>query len=104
MKNQADYGKLYQGSIKGILIGNPFCEEPPDNRPPKETNKHNFTSDLVKLAERHDISVIWTIDLFKLVCILLNDKIEETKKAELRARARHEIFTGKGLIRFSMLS
>ena len=103
VKNQVDYAKVHQNSIKGILVGNPFCEEAVENRPPKDSQKSNFTREVTKFAERHDISVIWTVDLFKIVCRLLDEKIDGTEKAKIRASALCEIYEGKGLVKFSML-
>jgi len=83
---------------KGILVGNPFCKERPDNRPPKGTQKKLFANELIEDAEKQDTTVLLSTDLYCVVCGVLNGQVGEDKKKELR----HLIFKGKGLVRLSL--
>ena len=85
---------------KGILVGNPFCEERPDsdNRPPKGTQKKLFAKELIEDAEKQGITVLLSTDLYCVVCGVLNGQVGADKKKKLR----HLIFTGKGLVRLSL--
>ena len=58
-------------SPKGILVGNPFLEEPLENRPPEGTNKSLFTNELSKTAEKQDIVVLSSTDLYGTVSLIL---------------------------------
>lgn len=80
---------------KGILIGNPFCEEPNENRPPKGTNKVLFTKELVETAEKQDIVVLSSTELYKTVSLILKNEISKEQKQALRKR----IFESTGLIK-----
>ena len=89
---------------KGILVGNPFCKErpeerpDPDNRPPKGTQKKLFAKELIEDAEMQSITVLLSTDLYCVVCGVLNGQVGEDKKKELR----RIIFTEKGLVRLSL--
>ncbi|MFC1940200.1 hypothetical protein ACFLXO_05910 [Chloroflexota bacterium] len=82
-------------SPKGILVGNPFREEPLDNRPPKGSNKSLFTKELVTTAEKQDIVVISSSDLYNIVSLILESKMSPDQKQSLR---KH-IFESTGLIK-----
>ncbi|GAI27872.1 unnamed protein product, partial [marine sediment metagenome] len=51
--------------VKGILVGNPFCEEPLDNRPPKGSQKPLFAKELIESAEAQGITVLLSTDLYE---------------------------------------
>lgn len=80
---------------KGILVGNPFCEEKIDNRPPQGTNKLLFTKELVQTAEKQDVAVILSSDLYDIVCRILKNEMTDEEKASLRKM----VFESTGLIR-----
>ncbi len=82
-------------SPKGILVGNPFRKEPLHNRPPKGTQKMPFAKELIQDAENQNITVLLSTDLYNIVCGILDKRISEGKKKELR----QAIFEGKGLVR-----
>lgn len=83
---------------KGIVVGNPFRKERLDNRPPKGTQKKLFAKELIEDAEKQNITVLLSTDLYCVVCGILNGQVGEDKKKELR----HLIFMGKGLVRLSL--
>lgn len=80
---------------KGIFVGNPFREEPLSNRPPKGTQKRLFAKELIEDAENQNITVLLSTDLYDIVCGILDGRVNEDKKKELR----QAIFGGKGLVR-----
>jgi hypothetical protein len=82
-------------NVKGILVGNPFCEEPSDNRPPKDSQKQLFAKELIESAERQDITVLLSTDLYKIVSHVLSGELPETEKRSLQER----IFNGNGYVR-----
>ena len=51
---------------KGILIGNPFRELNPDERPPN--NNKLFVKEAEQLAQNRNFVLITSYDIFKLVC------------------------------------
>lgn len=81
--------------VKGILAGNPFCDEPLDNRPPKGSQKQLFAKELVESAEQQSITVLLSTDLYKVISRILSSELTDTEKQSLRQR----IFNGKGLVR-----
>ncbi len=95
IKNMGNFMSEKHSSVKGILVGNPFCEEPLDNRPPKDSQKKLFTKELIESAEKQDIAVLLTTDLYEVVCRILNNALQEKEKQSLQER----IFNGKGLVR-----
>ncbi len=82
-------------SAKGIFIGNPFRNERLENRPPQETQKKLFAKEFIDDAEKHNIVVLPSTDLYTIVCGILDGSISEDRRKELR----QAIFEGKGLIR-----
>lgn len=82
-------------TVKGILVGNPFCDEPLDNRPPKGSQKKLFATELLESAEQQSITVLLSTDLYKVVCRILSGKLPDIQKQSVRER----IFNGKGLVR-----
>jgi len=51
---------------KGVLVGNPFRSEPPNNRPPT-TNHKLFAKELEDLAQRFHFALLDVRDLFALI-------------------------------------
>lgn len=84
-------------TVKGILVGNPFCDEPLDNRLPKGSQKKLFAKELVETAEQQSIAVLLSADLYEVVCWVLNGELTESDKQSLRQC----IFEGKGLVRLA---
>ena len=81
--------------VKGVLVGNPFCDEPMANRPPKDSQKKLFAKELLDSAEKQSITVLLANDLYELMCLVLNGRVSDREKKALR----HKIFDGKGLVR-----
>jgi len=94
-KNMGNYISEKESPVKGILVGNPFCEEPLDNRPPKDSQKELFSKELVESAEKQGIPVLLSTDLYQIVCSILKSELPEKDKQSLQER----IFNGKGLVR-----
>jgi len=88
-------GSKIKGVLKGILVGNPFCEKPLKNRPPEKSQKDLFAKQLIESAEKQDISVLLSTDLYEVVSRILEGKLTDAEKQALRER----IFNGKGLVR-----
>jgi hypothetical protein len=82
-------------AAKGILVGNPFCDEPRDNRPPKKSQKTLFAKQLVESAEKQGLTVLLSTDLYEVVSQILEDKLTDAEKQSLCER----IFNGKGLVK-----
>jgi len=93
--NMGNYISTQSKPVKGILIGNPFCDEPIENRPPKDSQKQLFAKELIEGAEQQNITVLLSTDLYLIVSAILENRLTDEEKASYR---RH-IFTGKGLIR-----
>jgi hypothetical protein len=81
--------------VKGILVGNPFCDQPLDNRPPQRSQKPFFAKELLDGAEQQHITVLLSTDLYQVVTSILDGKIGAEAKQSLRQR----IFEGSGLVR-----
>lgn len=94
-KNLGNFMSEKGKQAKGILVGNPFCDEPLDNRPPKDSQKQLFAKELIESAERQSITVLLTTHLYHVVGLILSGKFSDAEKESLRAR----IFDGKGLVR-----
>lgn len=58
---------------RGVLIGNAFRTEPPQNRPPT-TNHKLFTNEVERLAERFDFALLDVRELYKTVVAKLENK------------------------------
>ncbi len=93
--NIGNYVSEKGGQPKGVLVGNPFCNEPLDNRPPKDNQKQLFAIELLESAEKQDITVLLSTDLYEVICRILNNELSEIEKKSLQER----IFKGKGLVR-----
>ncbi len=93
--NMGNFMSEKESPVKGILIGNPFCEETLDNRPPENSQKDLFSKELIGSAEKQDIPALLTTDLHEVVCMILNDKFTDAEKLSLQQK----LFTGKGLVR-----
>lgn len=81
--------------VKGVLVGNPFCDQLLDNRPPKNTQKQLFAKELIESAELQDISVVLSTDLYTVVSKILKKELSDSDKKSLQQR----LFKGKGLVR-----
>ncbi|MEM3390463.1 MAG: hypothetical protein QW491_13825 [Thermoproteota archaeon] len=57
-------------SIKGILIGNHFYEKPPEER------GEPFTKDVLSAAAKHNICLVTTVELFKVLQKLDEEKVK----------------------------
>lgn len=95
MRNIGNFFETKRSKVKGILVGNPFCDEPLDNRPPKDTQKQLFGKELIESAEQLSIAVLLTTDLYEVVSRVLKGELTGSQKQSLRQR----IFEGKGLVR-----
>ena len=97
MKDRANYVKDKQTiSSKRILVGNPFREEPLDNRLPKDSNKSLFTKELKQTVEKQDSVVIPSTDLYNAGSLFLRGQISDERKQETRKL----IFKPSGLLEF----
>ena len=77
--------------VKGVLVGNPFRKLPPAERPPgKETL---FVKEVEQMAERHDISLVLTTEMFEVVQKVLGD--EDVDRGAILRR----MFENKGPIK-----
>jgi hypothetical protein len=70
--------------VKGILVGNHFCEKPPNER------GGPFTEDALDAAKRHDVSLATTVELFKAL-----QKLDEQKITP--EEVRNKILSASGL-------
>jgi len=80
--------------VKGILIGNPFCEHTLDDRPPKRSQKPLFAKELLESAQRQGITVLLSTDLYQVVTSILDGKVGAEAKQSIRQR----ILEGSGLV------
>jgi len=74
--------------VKGILIGNGWRLEPPEQR--DIDNKFIFSRDAIKVAENHNIALLSTTELFKAYCLILENPI---KKEEIL----NKVISGVGI-------
>lgn len=95
--NIGNYIAQEQKMVKGLLVGNPFCEERLDNRPPKDSQKQLFVKELITSAESQDINILLTTDLYDVICRILNNDMTTDDKAGII----RTIFQGKGLTNLS---
>lgn len=95
--NIGNYMSQHGKIVKGLFIGNPFCEETLDNRPPKKSQKQLFAKELIESAEKQDINVLLTTDLYDVICRILNNDIPTGGKAGIV----RTVFQGKGLTKLS---
>jgi len=96
IKDRANYfAEKKTTSPKGILVGNPFREEPLDNRPPKGSHKKLFTRELLQTAEKQDVVVMLSTDLYNIASLDLIGKMSDERKQEIRKL----IFESTGLLR-----
>jgi hypothetical protein len=61
------------GQVRGMLIGNAFRTEPPQNRPPTANHKL-FTNEVEGLAERFDFALLDVRELYRAVVAKLEGK------------------------------
>ncbi len=80
---------------KGILVGNPFRLDPLDNRPPKGSQKQLFSKESLEAAEKQNIAVLLSVELYDVVGRILSGKLSEEDKKQVREL----VFGGKGLVR-----
>lgn len=93
-KNMGNYISKKGIPVKGILVGNPFCDEPLENRPPKDSQKRLFAKELLESAEHQSIIVLLSTDLYEVVCRILSGKLSKGEKQSLQEC----IFNSKGLV------
>jgi len=96
-RNMSSFFETKRSKVKGILVGNPFCDNPLDNRPTKNTQKQLFAKELIESAEQLSITVLLSTDLYQVVHRILGGELSDTEKHALQKR----IFTGKGLVRLA---
>ncbi|GAH65926.1 unnamed protein product, partial [marine sediment metagenome] len=96
-KNIGNYMSKHNRQLKGILIGNPFCEEPLDNRPSSNSQKQLFSKELIESAENQRMTVILSTDLYALVSQILENTITDEQKSSIRK----SIMQGAGLVHLS---
>ena len=58
-------------SAKGVLVGNPFRNEPPTNRPPTQNHKL-FVSEVEQMAQRFHFALLDVREIFRLVVAKLS--------------------------------
>jgi len=80
--------------VKGILVGNPFCEKDLDDRPPERSQKQLFAKELLESAQQQGITVLLSTDLYQVVTSILDGKVGSEEKQSIRQR----IFEGSGLV------
>lgn len=97
IKNMGNFISEKGGKVKGILVGNPFCDEPLDNRPPKDSQKQLFANELIESAEQQGITVLLTTDLYEIVSRILKGELPKEEKQSIQ----QQIFNGKGLVRLA---
>ena len=93
-KNMGNFIFEKKKPVKGILVGNPFCEHPLDNRPPKQSQKPLFAKELLESAQQQGITVLLSTDLYQVVTSILDGKVG----AEAKQSIRQKIFEGSGLV------
>jgi len=76
--------------IHGILIGNGWRLEPPEQR--DIGNKTIFSRDAIKVAENHNIGLLSTTELFKAYCQILENPIQKDE-------VLNKIIGGVGIIK-----
>jgi len=94
-RNMGNFMETKGIKVKGILVGNPFCDEPLENRPPKDGQKQLFARELIESAEQQSIAVLLSTDLYEIVSRILKGELLDPEKRSLQER----IFNGKGLVR-----
>ncbi len=95
VRNEGNFISKKGGKVKGILVGNPFCDQPLEGRPPKDSQKHLFAKELIESAEQQGITVLLSTDLYRVVCRILEGKSSDGDRRSVQER----IFNGKGLVR-----
>jgi len=93
-KNMGNFISEKKKSVKGVLVGNPFCEQALDNRPPKQNQKPLFAKELLESAQQQGITVLLSTDLYQVVTSILDGKFGAKEKQSIRQR----IFEGSGLV------
>lgn len=92
--NRENYIVNHGTTPKGILVGNPFCEEPLDNRPPQPSQKQLFAKELIEDAKTQNVTVMTSASLYDVVCSILEGRLDDDGKRTIRKA----IFEGKGLV------
>lgn len=95
LKNVGNFITQTSQQVKGILVGNPFCEEPIDNRPPKDSQKQLFAKEIIDSAINQNVTVLQSGDLFEVVSGILKGEISEDQKANIKRK----ILEGKGYLK-----
>lgn len=73
--DQMEHLKQTDQEINGILIGNAWRLEIPENR--DVSNKPIFSRDAIRVAENHNIGLLSTTELFKAYCQILEDPTQK---------------------------
>jgi len=73
--------------ILGAIIGNPYCKEDPDKRPPAGAQVGLFTDPLISTAKGQGWPLVTTRQLFDLVCLFVAATTEQ-QRDKVRADAR----------------
>lgn len=92
--NMGNFMSQKRKPVKGILVGNPFCEHALDDRPPKRSQKPLFAKELLESAQQQGITVLLSTDLYQVVTSILDGKVGAEAKQSIRQR----IFEGSGLV------
>ena len=96
-RNIGSFFETKGSKVKGILVGNPFCGKPLDDRPPKDTQKQLFGKELIESAEQLSIAVLLTTDLYEIVSRIIKGELPKEEKQSIQ----QQIFNGKGLVRLA---
>jgi len=93
-KNMGNFMFDKKKPVKGILVGNPFCEQDLDDRPPERSQKPLFAKELLESAQQQGITVLLSTDLYQVVTSIVDGKVGAEEKQSIRQR----IFEGSGLV------
>lgn len=92
--NMGNFISKKKKPVKGVLVGNPFCERALDDRPPKGSQKPFFAKELLESAQQQGITVLLSTDLYQVVTGILDGKVGAEAKQSIRQR----IFEGSGFV------
>lgn len=78
--------------VKGILIANPYRLNPVEERPPTK-NHRLFVKEVEELAQKHDFTLLLSVDLYRVV-----EKILEGAKVDVE-KIMQSVIKNRGLLR-----